>query len=520
MRQMPHTRWRLRLLRKEIAMSESFDEIAGELAKNFARLPSPQFGDYWETALMHMVMALGFDRGTLWKFDQRGVLSSSCWARDNIPHTLGLYLNERLPYVYSLLDDPNDIKVIDVLGLPATATVDNRFIHLNGMRYMVCVPLVANQKIIGRLTMGSFDPGKKIDQRLFKPVKLFSALFATALHKEKLEIMLSSLNGGDADLAPAAAPPLVRPFRRSGRINAVLERARQVADTDTTVLIQGETGTGKELLARFIHNAGKRAANAMHAVNCATFSQELMESQLFGHEKGAFTGAVSRRLGLFEVASESTLFFDEIAEMPAGAQAKMLRVLQEKQFERLGSCRPIRTNARIIAATNKDLLEEVRRGAFREDLYYRINVFTIRLPPLRERREEIEPLVYGFIREFNAAMGKQVDHVSPGDMAALTRHHWPGNIRELRNVVEGAMILSRGARLALDLSILKSPPLLKTPPQKPQLASLEEMERQHIIAALNKTQWRVSGKGGAAELLQINAKTLDSRMRKLGITRK
>ena len=292
----------------------------------------------------------------------------------------------------------------------------------------------------------------------------------------------------------------------------MLSSAEQVAGTGSTVLILGETGTGKELLARAIHNLSPRKDRQMVTLNCAALPATLLESELFGREKGAYTGAMTRQIGRFEIADGSTIFLDEIGEMPLEVQAKLLRVLQERKFERLGNPETIRVNVRIIASTNRDLARSVAEGRFREDLYYRLNVFSITAPPLRERIEDIPLLVWAFIKEFEKPMGKAIEKIPQKSMAALQRYPWPGNIRELKNVIENAMIISNDRILKLkslaDLSLSLQKDL-----------KLEVVERNHIIDVLNKTSWRVSGQKGAADLLGLKRTTLESRMKKLGIIR-
>ncbi len=291
----------------------------------------------------------------------------------------------------------------------------------------------------------------------------------------------------------------------------IMKQIRQVAATDATVLIQGETGTGKELIAKTIHKLSKQADRIMVTVNCAALPAALVESELFGRERGAFTDAVSKQMGRFELADNSTLFLDEIGEMPLETQAKLLRVLQEGQFERLGSARSISVNVRIIAASNRNLHEEVEKGRFRQDLFYRLNIFPIHVPPLRDRVEDIPQLVRKFINEFGQKMGKKISKIAHSDMERLANYAWPGNIRELRNVIEHALIVTGGNVLDLSLSQLSSMP------QRPITLSLREMERQHITTVLESTRGRIKGKGGAAELLELNPSTLYSRMRKLNI---
>lgn len=306
----------------------------------------------------------------------------------------------------------------------------------------------------------------------------------------------------------------------------VLRLVEQVASVDSTVLLTGETGTGKELIARAIHNRSPRTDRALIKLNCAALPAQLIESELFGHEKGAFTGATERRLGKFELANGGTIFLDEIGELPLELQAKLLRVLQEREFERIGSSQVLTTNVRIIAATNRNLEREVATGAFRADLFFRLNVFTIQLPNLRERIEDIPILAEHFAEKYARKLGKQRRRIANDDMGQLLNYEWSGNIRELENVIERAVIVSSGA--TLDVSgIGEKKEMLTTPPALPQyssisrnetaIPSLEEVERAHILRALHHTDGRVSGNKGAAAMLGINAKTLQSRMKKLGI---
>ena len=297
---------------------------------------------------------------------------------------------------------------------------------------------------------------------------------------------------------------------KSPAIRKVLSQAEQVAPTDSSVLISGETGTGKELIAQTIHRLSSRGSRLMVKVNCAALPAALVESELFGREKGAFTGALMRQIGRFEVADASTIFLDELGELSLEVQAKLLRVLQEGQFERLGSPRTIKVNVRVIGATNRDLREEVRKGRFREDLYYRLNVFPIRVPPLRERIEDIPLLVWAFLEEFSSRMGRKITRVPRKTMEMLQRHPWPGNIRELRNVIEHSTILTTG-------DTLKVPLFEQTIPEALPLVTLADSERDHITKALQKTAWRIKGPKGAAALLGLKPSTLYKRMLKLDI---
>lgn len=326
------------------------------------------------------------------------------------------------------------------------------------------------------------------------------------------EINTSSRFGADSGAFIGSGPALKR----------VQLRISQVAPTDTTVLISGETGTGKELVARELHNASPRHARALIKLNCAALPAQLIESELFGHEKGAFTGAVERRIGKFELANGGSIFLDEIGELPLDLQAKLLRVLQEKEFERLGGTQVLHSSARVIAATNRVLADEVAAGRFRADLYYRLNVFPIELAPLRERREDIEPLLRHFIQRLSKRLGKPIRQVRPTDLAALQTYSWPGNIRELEHVLEQAIIVSQGpflefAGFAAVPLVLGTAAILE--PGFAPIKTMKEQERDHILAALTRTGGRVSGAQGAALLLDINPKTLEARMKKLGIRR-
>ena len=302
----------------------------------------------------------------------------------------------------------------------------------------------------------------------------------------------------------------------SSALRRVLEQIAQVAPTDSTVLVQGETGTGKELVARAIHEASKRRERPLVKLNCAALPRELVESELFGHEKGAFTGAMQQRRGRFELADGGTLFLDEVGELPLDTQAKLLRVLQEREFERVGGSRSLHVDVRVIAATNRDLQSQVAAGRFRADLYYRLNVFPIAVPPLRERRDDIRGLVQHFAAKTARKLGRALEGVSPGFIERAKAYDWPGNVRELENVIERSMIMSRGAML--DGGDLVAP---ASPTAKASVLSsngtLEEMERAHIQRILEDTHWQIEGDRGAARILGLNPSTLRGRLRKLGI---
>jgi len=308
---------------------------------------------------------------------------------------------------------------------------------------------------------------------------------------------------------------------KSHILQTVVHQVQQVAATNSTVLFLSETGTGKSLFARLLHRQSDRKDRPLVTVNCAALPSELIESELFGHEKGAFTGAISSKIGRFELADGATIFLDEIGDLPVQLQAKLLRVLQDHEFERLGSSTTRTVDVRVIAATNRDLNQLIDQGKFRNDLYYRLSVFPIRLPPLREHRSDIPLLVWFFITELQGPLGKTIEKVRSSAMDALTSYDWPGNIRELRNVIERAMILSQGTTLELENTFTdhQNSDHASLLIHDRQSESLKDVERMHIVKVLEQCNWKIRGNDGAAECLGLKRTTLQSRMKKLGIQR-
>jgi formate hydrogenlyase transcriptional activator len=365
--------------------------------------------------------------------------------------------------------------------------------------------------------------GRQLINSLVSQLRLVGEILANALVRRKLEtectlsgVEIERLKGKLQLESQYPQQELMSSQRheqiigQSAQLMGTLLLAEKVAPTDSTVLVSGETGTGKELIAQVIHGLGARRNKPMVKVNCASLPAALVESELFGREKGAYTGALTRQSGRFEIADGGTIFLDEIAEMPLELQAKLLRVLQEGEFERLGSTKTIKVDVRVIAATNRNLAEEVKNGRFREDLYYRINVFQIVVPPLRERVEDIPLLVWSFLNEFGEKMGKKINKIAKQEMTALQRYSWPGNVRELRNVIEHAVIVAADDRLQVRLPA-------KVGDEECGIVTLAECENRHIREILRLTNGRIKGKGGAAELLGLNPSTLYSRMQKSGI---
>ncbi len=335
-------------------------------------------------------------------------------------------------------------------------------------------------------------------------------IFITAHGDEKMR--MQALRAGAVEFM---AKPFNDEALLESALESVLEQVERVAPTDSTVLVQGETGTGKELIARAIHSLSSRCGRPFIKLNCAAIPFDLLESELFGHEKGAFTGAIAQKIGRFELADKGTLFLDEVGDIPLPLQPKLLRVLQEQEFERLGSGRTHQVDVRLVAATHRNLLEMVKRNEFRSDLYYRLNVFPVPLPPLRARREDIRALVEHFVEIYARRMGRQIDEISAETMSELTSYPWPGNIRELQNFIERSVILTTGNVLESPLASLRN----AAEAQSLGPITMEDAERDHIRKTLEQTRWVVSGPNGAAARLGIKRSTLYFRMQKLGISR-
>jgi transcriptional regulator with GAF, ATPase, and Fis domain len=418
-------------------------------------------------------------------------------------------------------------------GLPREAADEASHARDIGMRANLSVPLRLGAEVRFAIAAGAFRESRGWSDTVIARLKLVGEVFAQAVArarteerlrkaltevsalKEKLEAENDYLRHAaplppEADALPSHAPA----FRRA------LEEATQVAPTRSTVLLLGETGTGKELLASYIHGASPRRERPMIKLNCAALPASLIEAELFGREKGAYTGALTRQIGRFELAHGSTIFLDEVGELPLELQPKLLRVLQEGEFERVGGTQTIKVDVRVIAATNRSLAEEARAGRFRQDLYYRLNVFPIQLPPLRERAADVPMLVWQFAREFAHSVGKVVERIPEDTMAALQAYPWPGNVRELRNVVERAMILCRDGVLRVSLpEVAETASHAPAPAATPTQGTLAERERREIESVLARCGWRIRGTGGAAERLGLKPTTLESRMKKLGIER-
>jgi formate hydrogenlyase transcriptional activator len=410
---------------------------------------------------------------------------------------------------------------------PEEILADGR-VALEGAQSLCRVPLVSHDRVLGVLSMGAQRAGAfSGDDVIFLgqvagqiAIAVENALAYREIAELKDKLVQEKVYLEDEIRSELNFEEIVG---SSEGLRQVLRQIETVAPTDSTVLIYGETGTGKELVARAVHNLSPRKAHAFVKLNCAAIPTGLLESELFGHEKGAFTGAITQRVGRFELAHRGTVFLDEVGEIPLELQPKLLRVLQEREFERLGSSRTLRTDARLIAATNRDLEEMVEAQTFRADLFYRLNVFPVRVPPLRERPEDIPLLVRHFVRQFSRRAQRRIETIPSDTMDALVQYHWPGNVRELQNVIERAVIVSQSSVLRVPIADLKQRPAKKAVARRAPASgqslkeTLDETERVRILNALERTNWVVAGPNGAAALLRMKRSTLQFRMRKLDI---
>jgi PAS domain S-box-containing protein len=502
-----------------------FEALLSDLSARFINLPAEQVDQEIEAGLQRLVEFLDLDRSTLYQLADDGntMVFTHSWAKAGFAPFPNVNAREQLPWILKQILNGETIVFASVEDLPEEAARDKEIIRKFGPKSNVTFPLSAGgTEAFGALAFGKMSEERTWPEDLVSRLRLAAQVIANALVRkrvdQKLRQALSEIEQLKDQLhkenvilrQEAKLQNSEQIVGQSEAIQRVLSQVEQVARTQATVLLLGETGTGKELVATAIHNRSSRRDRAMVRVNCAALPATLLESELFGREKGAFTGALSKQIGRFELADESTIFLDEVGDMPPEAQVKLLRVLQEGQLEHLGSPRPIRVNVRVITATNRDLGRLVREGRFREDLFYRLNVFPITVPPLRERREDIALLVWAFVEEFAATFGKSVRAVTKESMEALERYPWPGNVRELRNIVERAMITSTGPTLTVAPPAIADSAVVKS-------MAMEDAEREHILRALELTNGRIRGTNGAAALLQLKPTTLESRMAKLGI---
>ena len=509
-----------------VALSEQlqFQRLIADLSVQFINVSDDRVHEAIREGLRRIHQQLGVDRSTLYKLSaDAAVIDPITWpVAEDAAATPTAPRGELFPWTFEriLAGQVVAFSRVDEIASPT----DRASFRAQGTKSAVVVPLSVADRVVGAVEFQMTDVERTwpavIVHRLTVIGSVFDQVLARWQRSEALRAASLELQWLRDELQ-VENQYLHREERerfgstqvvgQSPAIQRVLQQIHQVAATDATVLLRGETGTGKELLAAQLHELGARHARPMVRVNCAAIPATLIESELFGRERGAYTGALARQIGRFELANHSTIFLDEIGDLPADVQVKLLRVLEERTIERLGNPRPIVVDTRIIAATHRNLEQLTAEGTFREDLYYRLNVFPIHVPPLRERVEDIPLLFWRFVEEFSKAFGKRIDSIDSARMAALQEYRWPGNIRELRNVVERAMIVAVGRELTITLPV--------TPTAQLPGPRLLDVEKEHIRAVLQSTSWRIRGRGGAAEQLGLKPTTLETRIAKLGLKR-
>jgi PAS domain S-box-containing protein len=504
-----------------------FETMLAEISATFISLPADQLDSQIREGQKRICKTLGLDRSALAQIsaENNKLVTTHWWAVDGF-ETLPILTQDNFPWMTRILLSGQRVSFARIDDLPEEAAKDKETFHLLGLESNATFPLSAGGKNIGVLGFGSLRAEREWPAPLLDRLGMAAQIFANALSRARAERELNEAYQEIEELKQKLEKENVylreevkleyhhhEVIGDSECIRRVLQEAEQVASTDSTVLVLGETGTGKELIARTIHEHSRRKARVMVKVNCAALPATLIESELFGREKGAFTGALTREMGRFELASGSTILLDEVGELPIELQSKLLRVLQEGEFERLGSSKTIKVDARVIAATSRNLQQAVREGKFREDLFYRLNVFPITIPPLRERQEDIPPLVWHFLGHLCQRMGRSIETVHGATMDAFKSYYWPGNVRELRNVIERFLITTTGTVFRAKLPAVEG----AEAGARPQ--TFEEVERNYLLRILEMVGWRVRGEGGAAQILGLKPTTLESRMQKLGISR-
>jgi len=506
----------------------AFQRLMADIAASFLKC-DPATLDAMVADLLRLVaQVLELDRLVLWRWsdDESLVMPVHGWSLPTGEVPAEPLPVASAPYTLSRLEAGETVSFTALDELPDS--VDRITFRQRGERSALLIPMPyqgGGTDVHWVLTASSMTRELEWPPAIVERLRLLAGVVSQALARQASQVALQQALDDLHQLRTRPSESVVRRpegprtgaasriVSESADVREALIQIEQVAGTSATVLLRGETGAGKEVFAQAIHDLSPRHRRPMVVVSCAAIPTALIESELFGRERGAYTGALSRQIGRFEAAHQSTLFLDEIGDLPAEMQVKLLRVLQERVIERLGSTQPIKVDVRIIAATHRDLEQAVREGTFREDLFYRLNVFPIRVPPLRERIADIPGLVWAFVDELSRAFGKTITSISPASMQELQRYAWPGNVRELRNVIERAVILATTEHLVVPMPHTAATPL---PPTAMTLASLET---EHIRAILDSTHWRVRGRGGAAERLGLKPTTLESRMARLGIVR-
>ena len=527
--------------------SRVLEHLVTGLSTHFTGLPVERIDDEIERGLRLLVEFLDTDRGTLSEFSPDGTSFThvAAWARPGFATYLTEDVEAELPWYHATVARGETLRLERLPDdLPGEAVHEKAMVRRTGLKSNLTVPIAVGGQHVLVLATGAIREYHVWPPEVVERVRLVGQILASGLHRKRVEAELRAavvaLEGARAaleenleeirqlkDRLEAENVYLRTEFAREAGFDAiigqspaildVLAKVAQVAPTDSSVLLLGETGTGKELLAHAIHDKSPRRDAPLVTVNCAALPPSLIESELFGHEKGAFTGATASKTGRFEVAHGGTLFLDEIGELSADLQVKLLRVLQQGEFERVGSSRTRKVDVRIVAATNRDLRRAMADGSFRKDLYFRLSVFPIQVPPLRERREDIPLLVWAYINHRQPTLRRHIERVPKRVMEALMAYAWPGNVRELENVVERALILSNGSTLRIEETLGAAIGNDDAPQHDAE--RMDDVERMHIRRVLEGCGWQIAGKGHAAERLGLHPNTLRSRMLKLGIRR-
>jgi len=521
-------------------MDAHFEDLLTELAASFVHVEAEDLDGRITDALRRIVVFLGIDRSTLGRFDDEHgqLMATHSWAVPGVEPLPSPIRTSDFPYLSGRMRAGEPAVLSHIEDLPVDATTDLASLRGAGLKSVATFPLTAEGRTIGWLSFGNTRSRRDWPEGIVRRLRLIAGVFASALLRRQKDLELRGAMAENERLRKRLETENAiwreevlhcRDWEdavgESPRLKHVMLQVGQVAATDSSVLLLGETGTGKDLIATIIHRRSRRAERPLVRVNCAALPATLIESELFGHEKGAFTGAVSRRPGRFELADRGTLVLDEIGELPLELQAKLLRVLQSGEFERLGSSQTRRADARVIASTNRDLAAMVADGRFRADLFYRIGVFPITVPPLRERPEDIPLLAAYFVDKLRPKLGLRVMRIPDRAMEQLMAYRWPGNVRELENIIERSMIVSSGTELMIEgipdaaagTAALRPDAAANSAPSTQR--TLAEVERDHILAVCTHCGWRINGRGNAAERLGLNPNTLRSKMKRLGIER-
>lgn len=509
-----------------------FEMLVAELSAEFVNVDPVEVDRELDAALDRLGHFFELDRSQLNEFDESGQMRvTHTWSAPEVePIPLGTVWSAAIPEVEEVVRRGNIFSFSRFEEIPDGFDVSRATYREVGVKSHLVIPIEMGGSVIGALIFGVLRRSREWPDSFVKRLRLVTQVFANALDRRekqrRLESALAEIEGLKNRLV-AESQYLREQVSTEGGYNkiigeshaiqSVIHQIKQVAATDSTVLVLGETGTGKDLAARMVHRTGRRGDRPLIKVNCAALPSSLIESELFGHERGAFTGAVKQKIGRFELADNGTIFLDEVGDLPLDLQPELLRVLEDGEFERVGSTQTQRVDVRIITASNRDLLTAVDEGSFRADLYYRLRVVPIEMPPLRHRKEDIELLAWHFVNQLQVGLGKQIRRIPRRLLTALIEYDWPGNVRELANVIERAVILTRGDTLVIDETFTRT---RHGQDESGRAAEdLQAVERAHILEILRAADWKVKGNGNAAERLGLHPSTLRKRMKRLGIER-